>query len=206
MARPFFALVVVVLAVLASFSFAKPRTHSPALVASRTASAIQARQLTLERLLNRADRTAMSNLFGRVDCSIPQPSTLACPCGSEYELCGPACRDLQGDPDNCGTCEHTCSGSNPGCCEGECADFTSWETCGSCLNQCNVDLNEACCDGTCANLFANQDHCGACGTPCASNQGCCGAQCVDIENNNDHCGACLSVCDGVCVNSTCYIP
>ena len=36
---------------------------------SAPANAIQARQLTREMLLNRADRTVMGNLFGREDCS-----------------------------------------------------------------------------------------------------------------------------------------
>ncbi|EJD40174.1 hypothetical protein AURDEDRAFT_170754 [Auricularia subglabra TFB-10046 SS5] len=53
-----------------------------------TESAVQARQLTRERLMMRAEKLTMASLFGREDCSLPEPSTLACTCGPEYTLCG----------------------------------------------------------------------------------------------------------------------
>ncbi|KZV96584.1 hypothetical protein EXIGLDRAFT_833540 [Exidia glandulosa HHB12029] len=200
MARPSFVLL------LALISCSVSRSHPPLLArnssASRTASAIQARQLTRERLLNRAERTAMSNLFGREDCSIPQPSTLACTCGSEYELCGPSCRNTQTDEENCGTCDHICPGDAPGCCAGSCADFTSVVTCGSCTNECDVGREE-CCSGACANVQFNHDNCGSCGNPCDPGDTCCGGQCVNIDQDNAHCGQCFYTCDGVCRGGSC---
>ncbi|EJD37811.1 hypothetical protein AURDEDRAFT_173084 [Auricularia subglabra TFB-10046 SS5] len=47
---------------------------------SRTTTAFQARQLTREHYVQRAEKNLLANLFARVDCAVPEPSTLACPC------------------------------------------------------------------------------------------------------------------------------
>ncbi|WP_437817857.1 MXAN_6577-like cysteine-rich protein [Sorangium sp. So ce1078] len=79
------------------------------------------------------------------------------------------------------------------------------------------------CDGICVNTNTSSNHCGACGTTCASEQTCvagacvsaceggqtaCGADCADLDTDEAHCGSCSNACedgetceDGACQDS-----
>ncbi|KZV96594.1 hypothetical protein EXIGLDRAFT_747600 [Exidia glandulosa HHB12029] len=169
-------------ALLVSVS-AKPRVKRNG-TATRTTSAVQARQATRERILGRADKLVMANLFGREDCSIPQPSTGACTCGLPYTLCGPSHPISVSNlltsirsTDNCGGCEQPCTGANPGCC-------------GACGNAC--DEEELCCSGEC--IAQDDENCGVCGGECFPGDTCCGGQCSFTEFDDDHCGDCGTQC------------
>ncbi|KZV87683.1 hypothetical protein EXIGLDRAFT_723440 [Exidia glandulosa HHB12029] len=169
-----------------------------------TSTAVKARQLTRAHVLERADKLVMANLFGREDCSIPQPSTGVCTCGLPYKHCGPQCVNTDTNIDNCGTCDDPCEGSHPGCCGGVCSDFDSTLTCGGCNNPC--ESGESCCDGSCAILSGNHDNCGACGNQCDEEELCCNSQCITPDSSN--CGVCGAACesgetccDGQCIDT-----
>lgn len=83
MARPFPFSVLLLLLLCALLASAKPKFKRNG---TTTTSAVQARQMTRERLLGRNDKLVMASLFGREDCSIPQPSTGVCTCGLPYVL------------------------------------------------------------------------------------------------------------------------
>ncbi|MBI5544633.1 MAG: hypothetical protein HY901_12140 [Deltaproteobacteria bacterium] len=75
----------------------------------------------------------------------------------------------------------------------------------------------ACTATICANLDADPQHCGDCGTSCATGQSCvlgvcacpagttpCNGICVSLDNDTENCGACGNSCqDQVCINGTC---
>ncbi len=76
-------------------------------------------------------------------------------CSAGKVLCGAACIDPNGDPNNCGACNHVCEGGLV------CSDGTCAATCGS--------DQVACGDaGTCASTKTDDSNCGGCGIKCAS--------------------------------------
>ncbi|KZV96596.1 hypothetical protein EXIGLDRAFT_705363 [Exidia glandulosa HHB12029] len=204
---PRLLLLLLLLGALLVSASAKPRFNSKRngtrATGTSTTSALKARQLTRERVFERTDKLVMANLFGREDCSIPQPSTGVCTCGPPYQLCGPQCVNTNRNVNNCGGCAQQCeSGANPGCCGGVCSDFNSALTCGGCDNTCAS--GESCCGGACVDLTGNHDNCGACGNPCGADELCCNSQCIAQDETN--CGVCGHSClDGdECCGGTCY--
>ncbi len=142
-----------------------------------------------------------------------------CPTGMTCELgqcvgnivdCDGTCADLTSDPNNCGSCGHSCG-------DGLCVD-------GSCQP---CPSGDSVCSHTCVDLSSDHANCGACGNACPSNSTCTNASCVpcpdgdagyslwgctgycaDFRHDPDNCGACGNVCPGgtLCVNENCEIP
>ncbi|KZV96593.1 hypothetical protein EXIGLDRAFT_816563 [Exidia glandulosa HHB12029] len=169
MARPL--LLLLLLGALLSSVSAKPkfRRHSNG-TATTTSSAVRARQVTRERILGRTDKLVMANLFGREDCSIPQPSTGVCSCGlSDFDSAL-----------TCGGCNNPCEGGES-CCDGSCVDLSgNHDNCGACGNPCEYE--ELCCNGQC--IPQSETDCGVCGGSYG--------QCVTWDD--DHCGDCITQC------------
>lgn len=138
-------------------------------------------------------------------CDEPCPGTLACCEG----VLGPACRDLETDPESCGACGARCPAEAPLCRDGQC------ETCES--------IGQTTCEGACVLLAMDDEHCGACAHACADDEQCidgacqggecvraCTAEgnpdavccydmdgrgvCTDLRNDDRHCGACGITC------------
>jgi hypothetical protein len=126
-------------------------------------------------------------------------------------LCGSACRDLNGDHANCGSCGNACSadqvctgGTCVVCgtvCSGVCADLMhDYDNCGKCGNAClngDVCSSGSCvtcptkvCAGSCVDLTADNVNCGSCGNKCLASQSCTGGKCV----------TCTSLCGGNCTD------
>lgn len=199
----------------ANASFARLHHRAPA---TRTDSAVQARQLTRERLVMRSEKLTMASLFGRADCSLPEPSTLACTCGPEYTICGPLCRNTDDDPDFCGSCDNSCPPGpvgDRGCCSGACVNFAEDDDhCGSCGTACDLLGGEDCCSGACADLSANPEHCGECGFACDTANGdtCCAGSCAPagaFDEDAANCGTCGNACNIIggetCCGGACTI-
>ncbi|KZV99564.1 hypothetical protein EXIGLDRAFT_762443 [Exidia glandulosa HHB12029] len=219
---------------------AKPRgwgmmarsNSSAALLATRTASAIQARQVTRERLMSRVDKTIMQNLFGRLDCSIPEPSALGCQAECPgYTLCdGAACYNFDNDPDHCGSCDglgtarislnltliaarattHAMETSSAAAALALTRITTSNTVVHATAHAIRTwfwthyDIGGACLDTS-----VNQQHCGACNNPCPEGLTCCG-ECIDTDTDYFNCGECSFVCDelpgGTCSGGSCSYP
>ena len=94
-------------------------------------------------------------------------------CGARYSACGNkccrddvedccngVCMDVTSDPNNCGSCRHSCNG---GSCSGG--------LCGNCPS------GFALCGGTCVNLQTDANNCGSCGNVCKPGVGCRGGLC-----------------------------
>jgi hypothetical protein len=79
----------------------------------------------------------------------------ACP-ASAATVCGGACTNLAGDPNNCGSCGHTCGAGQ----------ICSSATCVACA------VGEAACGSVCANLKTDPDNCGQCGNACGDGSVC----------------------------------
>jgi Stigma-specific protein, Stig1 len=136
-----------------------------------------------------------------------------------------ACRDLQTNTGDCGTCGHVCS-SGEVCCNGTCVDATSptykcSAQCGcangmTCQNgACNCLSGQTICNGYCSNLNSDWQNCGSCGNVCPDlgNTMCvngvcqcmvtgdiiCNGSCTNPYADSNNCGA----CDNVCPPNTC---
>lgn len=88
---------------------------------------------------------------------------LKLPCATTQTFCSIACRDLQNDNTNCGTCGNACTGGNT------CQD-------GVCKSPCSS--GETLCSGVCKNLQTDSSNCGTCGTACPSGQTCQSGSCA----------------------------
>ncbi len=137
-----------------------------------------------------------------------------------------ACVDLTSDPNHCGQCATTCTTADAGALEagnngnpdagipfdGGSDAGAPWSlgtaTCSksTCGVTCPTNMT-ACSDGICYDTQNFHDHCGACGTACATDtewctQGhCCttgtawcGSACVDVLSDAKNCGGCGVTC------------
>lgn len=82
------------------------------------------------------------------------------------------------DPNHCGTCTKTCSGSTPNCSNG------------SCISACAAGTAD--CDGNTANgcetdIANDGNHCGGCGKTCTTSQYCSGGSCASCTNGHSDC-------------------
>ena len=126
------------------------------------------------------------------------------------------CRDLDSDPQNCGTTGHacgpeetcvgglcTCAGATCGtdqtCCNDECVDLkTNADHCGECYNKCSDPDENTCSNGNCGCPGG-----GSCPAPAPNSVGkCCGTGCSNICTDEMNCGECGHVCP---VGSTCNL-
>lgn len=122
------------------------------------------------------------------------------PCTSPFSACGPACTNLQTDPQNCGTCGTMCDQATamvcsqgqclldcaPGLssCNGGCVDeLNDPNNCGMCNKVCDLSMGLACTGGVCTET-------------CVGGSKLCGTSCVDIQNDPNNCGGCAMPCDG----------
>ena len=143
-------------------------------------------------------------------------------CNAGETKCGPNCKNLQTDPQNCGQCATVC-GNGKTCEQGDCHLACAPQT------RCLVgDSGPDAGIETCIDTKTNAAHCGACNSACPSAQYCdagscdldctdagvkcvvpdAGLTCIDTKTNTNHCGACNAPCTGgkVCINSTCQVP
>ncbi len=133
--------------------------------------------------------------------------------------------DLLTDPDNCGSCEATCSDQDMGlraCSEGACS-----LDCFAGFEDCNMTLD----DGCETNTLVEADNCGRCDNVCSDRTnaagtcgaGTCGITCdmgfadcdmdpmngceIEVAADRDNCGVCGNVCSGAdsCVRGSCLM-
>src|SRR5262249_4587258 len=141
--------------------------------------------------------------------------------------CDGTCVNLQTDPQHCGTCTTTCSGTTPDCCGGSCVNLQTEAThCGSCGTDCTAPAHAAapsCSSGTCTlgcdagwancnsdprdgcetNLNSNAN-CGACGTHCTPGHSRCeGGRCQSCTPSGEPCLDSGDCCKGPCSRGTC---
>ncbi len=126
-------------------------------------------------------------------------------CTMGQALCGTACRNLQDDPDHCGTCDARCPAGQT--CSG-----------GVCTLRCAG--SEVVCGMACRNLTNDTGHCGRCDNACAAGQSCvagqctlvcptgqtaCSGTCRNLQSDDAHCGQCGTACVSlsVCRAGTC---
>lgn len=112
-----------------------------------------------------------------------------CLCGEVAEVCqgeeictdissseGCGCADLQGDPNNCGSCGVACNPSEI-CVDGDCRCPGLDHACGS---------DETCCpEAGCLDLTSDPEHCGGCGIRCDPGEDCQNGECVCTEECED---------------------
>ena len=92
------------------------------------------------------------------------------------------CVELMTDPENCGSCGHSCGGLD--CVDGEC----------KCSQDDPCPTTEECCPDGCRNLQTDPHNCGACGAACDEGEDCCDGQCVNTLVDHDNCGLCGNRC------------
>jgi hypothetical protein len=188
-------------------------------------------------------------------CAMGCSASHACPTGQD--CCDGTCTDLFNDATHCGSCLHSCSSTGT-CCAGVCEELGSdVRNCGACHHQCvEAYAMPSCTAGTCGvascypsygdcdhdpsngceTLLTNDvNHCGGCGTVCASGARgtalCTGGTCtfnctggylhcssnpadgceVDPQSDPMNCGVCghvctgTNVCAGGCTGGACSI-
>ena len=123
---------------------------------------------------------------------------------------------IDDDVKNCGGCGKVCSGRNVP--NPKCADFVCVGACAQGFADCDKDRQGNGCE---TDIFADTNHCGACGAKCAMvcNSGVCGGikcdpgladcdknlmnQCeANLNTDEAHCGACGRACSAVNVLRT----
>lgn len=115
-----------------------------------------------------------------IDCHAPSGQ-----CKSNETLCGSNCRNLDTDPDNCGSCGFLCPFPPNHEWQGG-ADFTRICKGGRCSYECKeglADCNGRSDDGCEVDLSKDPHNCGACGSSCdnAAGQPCVGGRCATVE-------------------------
>ncbi len=117
-----------------------------------------------------------------------QNGTCHCP----GTVCSGACVDLTSDPNNCGSCGNSCP-TGTTCQSGRCLCHSGDPPCGA-SNTCCDGRAQWCCSGVCVDLDTDPNHCGNCGTACASGQTCCGGNCYPTSLTCGKCGTQRGVC------------
>ena len=100
-----------------------------------------------------------------------------CLCDDPLVRCEGVCRDLNTDPQHCGTCGLACVSGT--CCNGRCVSVLSDESnCGRCGKQCSLltqctngicscpNPTQSACPDLCTNLQTDDNNCGFCGNRC----------------------------------------
>jgi len=132
------------------------------------------------------------------DAGMTKDTGPSCPAPEIICVAGGACVNPEVDPDNCGGCGHSCLSASH-------VDPTK-TTCsgGHCAFVCAPGFSTPCDAGAgddagCPTSLATTEHCGACGTSCASPKVCAtddgGASCASSCANG------LTQCAGACVNT-----
>jgi hypothetical protein len=115
--------------------------------------------------------------------------------------CAGACRDIQSDAANCGSCGHVCDSG------GRC-------TAGVCVCPGTMGMS---CSGVCRDLASDGANCGSCGNACASGGTCaagrctcpgvmgtvCDGVCRDLATDPANCGSCGHACPAACSSGAC---
>jgi hypothetical protein len=127
-------------------------------------------------------------------------------CDPGEQACGSQCANVQSDPQNCGSCGHSCP-ANDVCTNGNCVcvPHCASGSCGGsdgCNGTCECPASEYCSNGSCVNCPCSAGYCGvnSCGRSCAN--------CPTGEDCTNHscqhiCGAGLIYCPATdsCVKS-----
>lgn len=119
-----------------------------------------------------------------------------CACRPGFVACGRACVDTDFDASNCGACGTVCRGHSS-CDKGVCVA----SACGDVV--CPMMDGMACCNDECHDTTSDDDHCGACNAPCATNESCRHGVCIRTSPCDDViCPAIagMACCDGACRN------
>lgn len=162
--------------------------------------------------------------------------TDAVACASPSVTCADAgCVDPTKDPSHCGGCNVVCATGDAGALvqgdngnpDSGIPNFvvdagTPWSlgTASCASSQCGVDCPTGltrCADDVCYDTQNFHDHCGSCGTACATAEYCagghccatgkeyCGGACTDVLSNDSNCGGCGVACGSgkVCAGGAC---
>lgn len=121
----------------------------------------------------------------------------AAPAGNGMALCGTACVNLAGDPNNCNACGNVCNSTNG---TATCSGGVCGITCDAGFANCDGDVSNGC--ETALDTVAN---CGTCGNACptdACNSATCsaGACGTTPANEGGYCNGGVGICEsGSCV-------
>jgi hypothetical protein len=179
--------------------------------------------------VNLSNSAAHCGACGAV-CTLPHATATCARSACAIAACDAGFADCDGNPTNgcevdtqtsaahCGRCGQVCTFTNAAgaCVAGACAIGACSALFGNC--------NGLAADGCETNLNTSNQHCGACGSPCAAGSVCsagrcgstcgagtvmCAVGCVNTTNNPDHCGVCGNACPTppnatrTCVSSAC---
>jgi hypothetical protein len=142
-------------------------------------------------------------------CRMPS-GTYVC-CATTSSCCNGQCRDLQTDPQNCGTCGRACAtgstcckgtccpAEKPNCCSGTCVDLgTDTNNCGACGRVCPTAFtcgsgfclchgDSKICHGVCVDTSQDPLNCGDCDIRCPAGTGCCNKECCPADGHHACC-------------------
>lgn len=147
-------------------------------------------------------------------CSALPTGAIACATsctGASPDMCGTLCTDVRSDPDNCGTCGHTCT-STAAHTRGSCTASVCGTTCDVgyhlCTGVCVSNSDPATCGTRCSPCPTSSGGTatctsGACGIACDPMSTMCGTTCVDTLTDALNCGGCMRPCAGACVTGVC---
>jgi Stigma-specific protein, Stig1 len=107
----------------------------------------------------------------------------------------PICKNLGGDPVNCGSCHHVCL-----------VPANAAATCnnGECGFECNPPFSK--CGEVCVDFENDPDNCGGCGVGCPLGSKCCNGVCTSVRTDINNCGSCGNVCENegeICIDGAC---
>ena len=140
-----------------------------------------------------------SDTFAVIETNIVRQRT----CSAGLVSCNGLCVALDSDPNNCGSCGHSCSASQV-CTNGRCRDQMAELSGIAAVTSCSACLpNQSCCSGKCADLQNDLANCGSCGTTCPGtppqvvcDRGHCVNPCIYLGTYKG-----MTDCGGYCVNT-----
>jgi hypothetical protein len=158
------------------------------------------------------------------ECQVPPSCHGGPPCGPEDQCCTKGCANLDSDPQNCGTCDHPCTGAQT-CIGGMCISPVSCNGGPACTPP------DQCCSTGCTDTSSDPSNCAKCGhacgpgescvesmcqggpscngePACTGGQTCCSDGCTNTATDPQNCKSCGNACPmgDTCVASSCIAP